>query len=147
MSINSKTYSQKSNEISRRWIVLDAASAPLGRVAVAAAKYLIGKYKPTYTPHVDSGDYVIVINAKDLVVTGTKETDKMYHYHSGYPGGMRNLSLGEIRTKHPETIIVEAVKGMIPRNKLAAGRLERLRVFAGPDHSHDAQKPEKVKVI
>ena len=146
MTVNSKTYSQKPTEVSRRWVLIDAASAPLGRVAVLAAKHLIGKYKTTYTAHVDGGDYVVIINAKDLVVTGTKETDKMYHYHSGYPGGMRDLSLADLRAKSPETIIIEAVKGMLPRNKLAAGRLERLRVFAGSDHTHTAQTPEKVEV-
>lgn len=147
MSVNAKTFSQKPTEISRRWILIDAKTAPLGRVATAAAKYLIGKYKPTYTAHVDNGDYVVIINAKNLVVTGAKETDKMYHYHSGYPGSMRNVSLGEIRAKHPETIIIEAIKGMLPRNKLAACRLERLRVFAGPEHTHTAQTPEKVEVM
>lgn len=145
--VNAKTYSQKATEVTRRWILIDASTAPLGRVAVAAAKYLIGKYKPTYTAHVDGGDYVVIINAKDLVVTGAKETDKMYHYHSGYQGGMRTLSLGEIRAKRPETIIEEAVKGMIPRNKLAADRLARLRVFAGAEHTHTAQTPEKVEVM
>lgn len=147
MSVNSKTYSQKPTEISRRWILIDAATAPLGRVATCAAKYLIGKYKPTYTPHVDAGDYVVVINAKDLIVTGAKETDKKYYRHSGYIGNMKEFSLKELRAKRPETIIEEAVKGMIPRNKLAADRLARLRVFAGSEHDHTAQTPEKVEVM
>lgn len=145
MSVNAKTYSQKPTEVTRRWILIDAATAPLGRVATSAAKYLIGKYKPTYTAHVDGGDYVVVINAKDLVVTGAKETDKMYYYHSEYIGGLREMSLGDLRAKRPETIIEEAVKGMIPRNKLAADRMARLRVFAGSDHTHTAQTPEKVE--
>ncbi len=147
MSVNAKTYSQKSTEVARRWILIDAATAPLGRVATTAAKYLIGKYKPTYTPHTDAGDYVVIINAKDLVVTGAKETDKMYYRHSGYVGNLKEMSLGDLRAKHPELIIEEAIKGMIPRNKLAADRLGRLRVFAGTDHSHTAQMPEKVEVM
>lgn len=147
MSVNAKTYSQKPTEVTRRWILIDAATAPLGRVATAAAKYLIGKYKPTYTPHTDAGDYVVIINAKDLIVTGAKETDKKYYRHSGYVGNMKEMSLGDLRAKRPETIIEEAVKGMIPRNKLAADRLGRLRVFAGADHAHTAQTPEKVEVM
>jgi large subunit ribosomal protein L13 len=143
---NAKTYSQKPTDVSRRWILVDASSAPLGRVATTIAKYLIGKYKPTYTPHVDGGDYVVVINAAQVVVTGEKETDKTYYHHSGYPGGIRDESLSELRTKYPERIVIEAVKGMIPRNKLAADRLARLRVFAGSDHTHAPQTPEKVEV-
>lgn len=147
MAVNSKTFSQKPADISRRWILIDASTAPLGRVATCAAKYLIGKYKTTYTPHVDAGDYVVVTNAKNLIVTGAKETDKKYYRHSGYVGNLHEASLGELRAKKPELIIFEAVKGMIPRNKLAADRLERLRIFAGADHSHTAQTPEKVEVM
>ena len=147
MSVNAKTYSQKPSEVTRRWILIDASTAPLGRVATAIAKYLIGKYKPTYTAHIDAGDYVVVINAAKVVVTGAKETDKKYYRHSGYPGNLKEASLGELRVKSPERIVEEAVKGMIPRNKLAAERLKRLRVFAGEDHSHTAQTPEKVEVM
>jgi large subunit ribosomal protein L13 len=148
MAINPKqlTYSQKPSEITRRWIIIDASSAPLGRVATTISKYLIGKYKPNYTPHMDGGDNVVVINAAKVVVTGEKETDKKYYHHSGYPGGIRDESLSELRTKYPERIIQEAVKGMIPRNKLASERLKRLRVFPGETHAHDAQTPEKVEV-
>lgn len=145
MAINSKTYSQKPSEITRKWVLIDASSAPLGRVSTLIAKYLIGKYKPTYTPHIDAGDYVVVINAEKLVVTGAKESDKTYYHHSGYPGGIRDETLSELRTKYPERIIIEAVKGMIPRNKLAAERLKRLRVFPGSEHTHTAQTPEKVE--
>ena len=141
-----KTYSQKPSEVTRRWILIDAAEAPLGRVSTEIAKYLIGKYKPTYTPHVDGGDYVVVINAKDTVVTGAKETDKIYYRHSGFPGGIKDATLQEVREKFPERIIENAVKGMLPKNKLAAERMKRLRVFAGEDHSHTAQTPEKVEV-
>jgi len=147
MSVNAKTYSQKPSEINHRWILIDASTAPLGRVATMIAKYLIGKYKPTYTPHMDAGDYVVVINAAKVVVTGAKETDKKYFRHSGYPGNLKEASLGELRIKNPTRIIEEAVKGMIPRNKLAAERLKRLRVFAGEDHTHSAQTPEKVEVM
>lgn len=142
-----KTYSQKPSEVKRRWILLDASTAPLGRLANIAAKYLIGKYKPTYTPHIDGGDYVVIVNASKAVVTGNKEKDKKYYRHSGYPGGIKEASLAEVRAKRPERIVEEAVKGMIPRNKLSAVRLKRLRVFAGENHDHIAQNPEKVEVM
>lgn len=144
--VNAKTYSQKSADVTRRWILIDASTMPLGRLATEVAKYLIGKYKPTYTPHVDGGDYVIVINAKDTVVTGDKETGKVYYRHSGFPGGIKDATLKEVREKYPERIIEAAVKGMIPKNKLSAERLKRLRVFAGSEHTHTAQTPEKVEV-
>jgi large subunit ribosomal protein L13 len=141
-----KTYSQKPAEVTRRWILIDASEAPLGRVATTIAKYLIGKYKPTYTPHVDGGDYVVVVNAKDTVVTGEKETDKIYYRHSGFPGGIKDAQLKEVREKFPERIIEAAVKGMLPKNKLSPERMARLRVFAGSEHTHTAQTPEKVEV-
>jgi large subunit ribosomal protein L13 len=146
MVVNAKTYSQKPTEVSRRWILIDASTATLGHIASAAAKYLIGKYKPTYTAHVDAGDYVVIINAEKLVVTGDKEVAKMYYRHSGFPGGIKEMNLGQMRAKSPEKIIELAVKGMIPVNKLAAGRLLRLRVFKGENHDHTAQTPEKVEV-
>ena len=145
--VNAKTYSQKPSEVSRRWILIDASTAPLGRVSTAIAKYLIGKYKPTYTPHIDAGDYVIVINAKNVIATGDKEVAKKYYRHSGFPGGITEASLAEMRVKHPERIIEIAVKGMIPVNKLTAERMKRLRVFAGAEHTHIAQTPEKVEVM
>ena len=141
-----KTFSQKPADVTRRWILIDAKDATLGRVSTEIAKYLIGKYKPTYTPHVDGGDYVVVVNAKELVVTGAKETDKMYYRHSGFPGGLKEAQLKELREKSPESIIQEAVKGMLPKNKLAADRLQRLRIFPGEAHDHTAQTPEKVEV-
>ena len=144
--VNAKTYNQKPSETNRRWILIDASSAPLGRVSTVIAKYLIGKYKPTYTPHIDAGDYVVVINAEKLVVTGDKETGKIYYRHSGFPGGITDATLAEVRAKYPERIIEEAVKGMLPRNKLAAERLKRLRIFQGETHTHTAQTPEKVEV-
>lgn len=141
-----KTFSQKTADVTRKWVLIDAKDATLGRVSTQIAKYLIGKYKPTYTPHIDGGDYVVVVNARELVVTGEKETDKMYYRHSGFPGGLKEAQLKELREKSPESIIQEAVKGMLPKNKLAADRLNRLRIFAGSEHDHTAQTPEKVEV-
>ena len=141
-----KTYSQKPAEVSRRWVLVDATDAPLGRLSTEIAKYLIGKYKPSYTPHVDGGDYVVVINAAKAVVTGDKETGKVYYRHSGFPGGIKDATLKEVREKFPERIIENAVKGMLPKNKLSEGRMQRLKVFPGSEHAHTAQTPEKVEV-
>lgn len=144
--MNAKTYSQKPSEVTRRWILIDAAEAPVGRVATQIAKYLIGKYKTNYTPHIDGGDYVVVINAKDAVFTGDKETGKVYYRHSGFPGGIKDATVKEVREKYPERLIEAAVKGMLPKNKLSPERMKRLRIFAGSDHAHTAQTPEKVEV-
>lgn len=141
-----KTYSQKASEVSHTWVEIDAASAPLGRVATVIATRLIGKYKSTYTPSMDAGDYVVVINAEKAVVTGNKEDAKTYYRHTEFPGGIKSRSLAEARAKDPTKIIVAAVKGMLPRNKLAAERLKRLRVFPGETHTHSPQKPVKVEV-
>ena len=141
-----KTYSQKPSEVSRRWILVDAADANLGRLSTAVAGYLTGKSKPSYTPHIDGGDYVVVVNASLLKVTGSKELDKVYYRHSGFPGGIKSTTLSELRQKSPEKIIEEAVKGMLPKNKLLDERMKRLRVFAGAEHSHTAQSPKKVEV-
>ncbi len=141
-----KTYSQKPSEVSRRWVLFDASELPLGRLATEIAKYLTGKYKPTYTPHIDGGDYVVVINAAQTVVTGNKETDKIYYHHTGFPGGIKDATLAEVRERAPERIIENAVKGMLPKNKLQAERMKRLRIFAGSEHDHTAQTPEKVEV-
>jgi len=144
--MNAKTYSQKPSEVNRKWLLVDASEAPLGRVATQIATYLTGKYKPSYTPHIDGGDYVVVINAEKVVVTGDKEKGKVYYRHSGFPGGIKDARLEEVREKFPERIIEAAVKGMLPKNKLAAERMKRLRVFAGSEHAHAAQTPEKVEV-
>lgn len=141
-----KTYSQKPADVSRRWVLFDASELPLGRLSTQIATHLTGKYKPTFTPHTDGGDYVVVINAAKAVVTGDKETDKIYYRHTGFPGGIKDASLAELRDKFPERIIEEAVKGMLPKNKLQAERMKRLRVFAGAEHSHTAQSPQKVEV-
>ena len=140
-----KTYSQKSAEISREWWLVDASTLPLGKLAVVIADKLMGKSKVTYTPHIDNGDYVVVINAKDLKVTGNKLTDKKYYRHSGFPGGLKELSLEEVIEKEPSRAIKEAVKGMLPKNKLASERLARLRVFDGPEHTHTAHNPKEIK--
>ncbi len=140
-----KTYSQKSSEISREWWLVDASTMPLGKLAVVIADKLMGKSKVTFTPHIDNGDYVVVINAKDLKVTGAKMTDKKYYRHSGFPGGLTELKLEEVLEKDPSLAIREAVKGMLPKNKLAADRLARLRVFAGAEHAHTAQNPKEIK--
>ena len=140
-----KTYSQKSSEIKREWWVIDASTLPLGKLAVVIADKLMGKSKVTYTPHIDNGDYVVVVNAKNLKVTGDKMTQKMYHRHSGFPGGLTSLKLEEVIEKNPAVAINEAVKGMLPKNKLAAERMKRLRVFDGLEHAHTAQKPKEIK--
>ena len=140
-----KTYSQKASEISREWWLVDASSMPLGKLAVVIADKLMGKSKVTFTPHIDNGDYVVVINAKDLKVTGAKMTDKKYYRHSGFPGGLTELKLEEVLEKDPSLAIREAVKGMLPKNKLAADRLARLRIFAGSEHAHTAQNPKEIK--
>lgn len=140
-----KTYSQKASEINREWWLIDATTLPLGKLAVVIADKLMGKSKVTYTPHIDNGDYVVVINAKDIVVTGDKKTKKMYYRHSGYPGGLKELKLEEVLEKDPSRVIREAVKGMLPKNKLASERLKRLRVFEGSEHAHTAQNPKEIK--
>lgn len=144
--VNRKTYSQKPSEVERKWFIIDASTAPLGRLSTEIAKYLIGKYKPTYTPHIDGGDYVVVINAGLAVVTGNKELDKKYYRHSGYPGGISEANLAELRTKSPEKIIENAVSGMLPKNKLLADRMQRLKVYSGTEHPHQPQQPKKVEV-
>ena len=140
-----KTYSQKGSEISREWWVIDASTMPLGKLAVVIADKLMGKSKVTYTPHIDNGDYVVVTNAKNLVVTGDKMVAKKYYRHSGYPGGIKELKLEEVIEKDASRAIREAVKGMLPKNKLAADRLGRLRVFDGAEHAHAAQNPKEIK--
>ena len=140
-----KTYSQKTSEIAREWWIIDASTLPLGKLAVVIADKLMGKSKVTYTPHTDNGDYVVVINAKNLKVTGDKMTDKHYYRHSGFPGGLTDLTLAEIIEKDPTLAVKKAVAGMLPKNKLQAERMKRLRVFAGAEHSHTAQTPKEIK--
>ena len=140
-----KTYCQKSSEINREWWIVDAGSMPLGKLAVVIADKLLGKSKVTFTPHTDNGDYVVVINAKNIKVTGDKMTDKHYYRHSGFPGGLTDLTLAEVIEKDPSLAIKQAVAGMLPKNKLQADRLARLRVFEGAEHAHTAQTPKEIK--
>lgn len=140
-----KTYNQKGSEISREWWVIDASTLPLGKLATIIADKLMGKSKVTYTPHIDNGDYVVVTNAKDLVVTGEKLTQKKYYRHSGYPGGLKTLTLAEVLDKNPALAIQSAVQGMLPKNKLLKERMKRLRVFTNAEHSHIAQNPKEIK--
>lgn len=140
-----KTYNQKGSETSREWWVIDASALPLGKLATIIADKLMGKSKVTYTPHIDNGDYVVVTNAKDLVVTGEKLTQKKYYHHSGYPGGLKTLTLAEVLDKNPALAIQSAVQGMLPKNKLLKERMKRLRVFANAEHSHIAQNPKEIK--
>ena len=140
-----KTYSQKSSEIAREWWIIDASTLPLGKLAVVIADKLMGKSKVTYTPHTDNGDYVVVVNAKNLKVTGDKMTDKHYYRHSGFPGGFTDLTLADIIEKDPTLAVKSAVAGMLPKNKLQAERMKRLRVFAGAEHTHTAQTPKEIK--
>lgn len=141
-----KTFVQKPAEVTRKWVLVDASDATLGRVATTIAKYLIGKYKPTYTAHVDGGDYVVVVNAAKLVVTGDKLEDKKYYHHSGFPGGIKERTLKEQMVRDPSKVIVDAVRGMLPKNKLVDGRLKRLKVYATEEHAHSPQQPVKVEV-
>ncbi len=141
-----KTYSQKPTEVTRKWVLVDASEATLGRLATTITKYLIGKYKPTYTAHIDGGDFVVVVNADKLVVTGNKLEDKKYYHHSGFPGGIKERSLQDQLNRDSTKVIHDAVKGMLPRNKLIDDRLKRLKVYAGAEHANAAQAPVKVEV-
>jgi len=133
---NVKTYQPKAKEIVRSWHLVDVKDQILGRISTDIARYLIGKHKATYSAHMDSGDYVVVINAKDVKVTGKKSENKVYRSHSGYPGGMKVVSYSKLITERPENVIIHAVSGMIPDNRLKSKRLSRLKVFAGSDHSY-----------
>lgn len=137
-----KTYSAKPSDVTRKWYVIDASDAPLGRVATQVATLLTGKSKPQYTPHIDCGDYVIIVNADNLVVTGKKLTDKIYYRHTGFPGGIKDATLAEKMAKDSTDVIFKAVRGMISANKLRDERLKRLKIYAGTEHNHEAQKPE-----
>ena len=141
-----KTYSAKPGEVTREWYLVDAEGKTLGRLATQIADTLRGKRKPQYTPHVDTGDFVIVVNAEKITVTGNKRTDKRYYRHSGYPGGLKSRTLNEMLERRPEEVIRLAVKGMLPRNRLARKQLTKLKVYAGPEHPHAAQKPQPMEI-
>ena len=136
-----RTYSAKSSDVTHNWFVVDAEGKTLGRLATQIANALRGKRKPEYTPHCDTGDFVVVVNAEKIVVTGNKLSDKRYWRHSGYPGGIRSRTLTEMLERRPEEVIRKAVTGMLPRNRLARQQLTKLKVYAGPEHPHAAQKP------
>lgn len=140
--MNNKTYSAKANEIDRKWYIIDAAGKPLGRVATEAARLLRGKHKPTFTPNIDTGDHVIVINCKDAVLTGSKLDQKVYRHHSGYIGGMKETVARDVMQKTPEKAMFLAIKGMLPKNSLGRQTISKLRVYAGSEHEQAAQKPE-----
>ena len=140
-----KTYSAKPGEITREWYLVDADGQTLGRLATLIADTLRGKRKPQFTPHVDTGDFVIVVNAEKIVTTGNKLDQKMYYRHSGYPGGLKTRSLREQLERRPTEVIRKAVKGMLPKNKLAAKQLTKLKVYAGPEHPHGPQNPKPLE--
>lgn len=141
-----KTYSAKPSDVTRKWYVIDASEAPLGRVATRAATLLTGKGKPMFTQHIDCGDYVIIINAAQTVVTGKKASDKIYYRHSGFPGGIKQRTFTEQMEHDPTAALTHAIRGMLPVNKLRDGRLDRLKIYAGAEHSHEAQKPETLSL-
>lgn len=141
-----KTFSAKPEEVERSWYVADASGEVVGRLASKIARILRGKHKPTYTPHVDTGDFVVVVNAEQVRFTGRKEQDKEYRRYSGYPGGGRTEAVDEVRESHPERIIERAVKGMLPKGKLGRQMIKKLKVYAGPDHPHEAQQPEPLEL-
>lgn len=141
-----KTYSAKPSEVTRAWYVIDASEAPLGRVSTKIATLLTGKGKPMFTQHIDCGDYVVVVNAEKLVVTGNKLADKKYYRHSQYPGSLKTSTLSDKLAQDPTEVIYLAVKGMLPKNKLMDERLKRLKIYRGEEHNNIAQKPQKVSV-
>jgi len=137
-----KTYSAKPLEVERKWILIDAKGQTLGRLATVVANILRGKNKPEYTPHIDTGDFVIVINAKDIKISGNKPTQKFYYSHSGYPGGFKKISFEHLLAKSPEKVIEKAIRGMLPHNRLGRQQFKKLNVYAGSEHKNQAQKPE-----
>lgn len=141
-----KTFSAKPEEVRHGWYLVDATGKTLGRLASELAIRLRGKHKPEYTPHVDTGDYIVVINAEKIRVTGNKLKDKIYYHHTGYIGNLKSTRLGTLMAKAPEQVLTKAVKGMLPKNSLGRSMLRKLRVFAGPEHSHTAQQPQALEI-
>jgi large subunit ribosomal protein L13 len=141
-----RTFSPKPSDVERIWFVVDAGDAPLGRLASEVASLLRGKHKPTYAPHIDGGDYVVVVNASRVKVTGRKDTDKIYYRHSGYPGGLRAASFSRVRETQPERLIEAAVRGMLPKTKLGKQMLSKLKVYGGAQHPHAAQRPQQLDI-
>ena len=145
MNVN-KTYSPKPSEIERQWYVVDATDLPLGRLASELAQILRGKHKPIYSPHLDCGDFVIVVNADKVAVTSGKSKKKIYYRHSGYPGGIKAETFESLRDRRPEAIVERAVRGMLPKNRLGRKMIKKLKVYAGPDHPHQAQRPQPLEL-
>jgi large subunit ribosomal protein L13 len=141
-----KTWTAKPHEIERRWFVVDAEGKTLGRLATQIADTLRGKHKAEYTPHVDTGDFVVVVNAEKIAVTGNKLDDKIYYRHSGYPGGLRQRTLREQLDRRPTEVLRKAVKGMLPRNRLARAQIKKLKIYVGPEHPHEAQAPKQLEL-
>lgn len=141
-----KTFSAKPETVKRDWYVVDASNKILGRLATEIASRLRGKHKAEFTPHVDTGDYIVVINADKVKVTGNKETDKVYYHHTGYPGGLKSITLQKLRAKAPEDILETAVKGMLPKNPLGRAMFRKLKVYAGAEHNHTAQQPKPLDI-
>ena len=140
------TYSPKPGEITRAWHVIDATDVVLGRLATHAATLLRGKHKPTYAPHMDTGDFVVIINAEKIAVSGNKRENKFVYSHSGFPGGLKQRSVGEMIEKHPDRLVEKAIKGMLPKNRLGRAMGKKLKVYAGPTHPHTAQKPQAFEI-
>ena len=141
-----KTYSAKTNEVDQNWMLVDAEGLTLGRMATEIASRLRGKHKAEFTPHIDTGDYIVVINAEKVKVTGRKATDKLYHAHSGFPGGLKTMSFNNLIEKSPEKVIKLAVKGMLPRTPLGRAMFKKLKVYAGTEHPHGAQQPQTLQL-
>ena len=141
-----KTFSANAATVEHTWYVIDAKSQVLGRLASEIARRLRGKHKPQYTPHVDTGDYIVVVNAEMVKVTGRKATDKVYYSHSGYPGGIKSITFEKLLKKAPEQVIEKAVKGMLPKGPLGRAMFRKLKVYAGPEHKHAAQQPQKLEI-
>lgn len=141
-----KTYSAKPDSVQREWFVVDAKGKTLGRLASEIARRLRGKHKPEYTPHVDTGDYIIVVNASKIHITGKKRTDKIYHHHTGYIGNLKSISFDKLIQKFPERIIEKAVKGMLPKNSLGRAMYRKLKVYPGPEHKHISQQPKALEI-
>jgi len=142
-----RTYTPKPGETERKWHVIDAEDVVLGRLASQTARLLRGKHKPVFAPHVDTGDFVIIVNAKKIALSGSKPTDKLDHRHSGYPGGLSSRTYGDLRDNDPRRMVEKAVKGMLPHNTLGRAQLKKLKVYAGPEHPHGAQNPEPYELI
>jgi len=141
-----KTFSAKSHEVQRGWYIVDATGKVLGRVAAEIARRLRGKHKPEFTPHVDTGDYIVVVNADKLRVTGNKAKDKLYHRHTTYPGGIRTTNFEKLQAKHPERVLTLAVKGMLPKGPLGYAMIKKMKIYPGAEHPHSAQQPKPLQI-